>query len=62
MLSIAKTAVIPYVDKNGKEKAYENFALEVGGYRIFIKPSFKQSYYLLSILAEPTTISDGDKK
>ena len=47
-----------YVDKNGDEKPYVNFALDCNGYFIFIKPAFTDGYKTLNLLAEVKTLEE----
>lgn len=47
-----------YVDKNGVERVYVNFALDCNGYLIFIKPSFKEGFKTLNMLASEKTLDE----
>lgn len=47
-----------YVDKNGTERPYVNYALDFNGYLVFIKPSFSDGYKTLSLLAETKTFDE----
>jgi hypothetical protein len=51
MISLAKK-VVSYKGKDGSNREYSDFVLNVGDKHILIKPVFKSDYTTLSLLCE----------